>query len=87
MGTSLMADGVLEGLRDKVAFPIKASSRWNSTILIVNLIPLGTTHGHCFLGDLSAEGRQIHGMCPFIWLLSCTVFSWSVFHGKNRLSE
>lgn len=58
MGTSLMADGVLEGLRDRVAFPIKASSHWNSTILIVNLIPLGTTHGHCFLGDLSGEGRE-----------------------------
>ena len=29
MGTSLMADGVLEGLRDRVALQIKAASHWN----------------------------------------------------------
>ena len=40
MGTSLMADGALESLRDRVAFPIKAASHWNSTRLIVNLTPL-----------------------------------------------
>ena len=30
MGTSLMADGALESLRDRVAFPIKAASYRNS---------------------------------------------------------
>ena len=29
MGTSLMADGVLEGLRDRVALQIKAANHWN----------------------------------------------------------
>ena len=29
MGNSLMADGVLEGLRDRVALQIKAANHWN----------------------------------------------------------
>jgi len=41
MGTSLMADGVLEGLRDRVGFTIKAASHWNSTIMIVNPTAFG----------------------------------------------
>ena len=40
MGISLMANGALESLRDRVAFPIKAASHWNSTKPFVNLIPL-----------------------------------------------
>ena len=36
MGTSLTADGALESLRDRVAFPVKAACHWNSTRLIMN---------------------------------------------------
>ena len=85
MGTSLTADGALESLRGMVSFPIKAAGHWNSTRPIVNWTSLSTANWHHCLGDLRGEGRAIHGTCPFVWLLSSTVFSWSLFHGQNLL--
>ena len=75
MGISLVANGALESLRDRVAFPIKAAGHWNSTRLMVNPTPLWH-HTRTSIPGRPPWGRQgIHGMCSFclikaVWLLS-----------------
>ena len=57
MGISLMANGALESLRDRVAFPIKAACHWNSTRLIMNLTRLWH-HTRTSLPERPPWGRQ-----------------------------
>ena len=52
-----MADGALESLRDRVSFPIKAASHWNSTRPIVNPTPLWN-HTQTSLPGRPPWGRQ-----------------------------